>query len=291
MSSDMLLSPVTSPARTGVFSSPPLAPLSHCPLNVPFPALPFVAYSSSNRTRCSACHQPILLGDIRVDCLHLDCVSSAHVGQWLDAHPQLTRTLMRLPSLASLSVDDSKRAALLLHTLAQQCIDRNASQQPAGSGHTQRPPPLQPLSSNEHLPPIREDSLLSPTPLTPPSNHNHTHNHTHTHTHLLSPSRLIRQRTAPTSASFHFNTAAFHPSFAAVTSFTSLPAPLSSTALSMPGHKRKRVASNGTVQVVESEWPEPTLLSPVDSDSVMGGSGGSGRKKRRRSHEFVSMLT
>ena len=281
MSSDMLLSPVASSAPTRIPQSPPPAvslPIAHSSANVCFPALPFVAYSSSSRTCCSACHQPILLGDIRVDCLHLDCVSSAHVGQWLSLHPQLARSFMRLPSLASLLPEDRRRAALLLHTLAQQCIQRAAS--PPSAVASQRPPPLQPLcAAGEHLPSIREDSVLSPTPLV-------TH-------HLPSPSRMQRQRTAPTSAAFNAPIAAFLPppnSSAALSAMSGAP---SNTVLSLlPGHKRKRVASDGTVQVVESEWlHEPTLLSPVDSDSAMAGTGGGGRKKRRRSHEYVSMLT
>lgn len=267
MSSDMLLSPVSSSAPSSVPQSPP--PSVSLPLSLPspdacFPALPFVAYSSSNRSRCSACHQPILLGDIRVDCLHLDCVSSAHVSEWLSSHPQLARSFMRLPSLASLSPEDRRRAALLLHTLAQQPIHRSTS--PPHTAAIQRPPSLQPLcvAGSEHLPPIREDSLLSPTPLTA--------------THLASPSRLHRHRTTP----------------AAVCGSSGWMAAVSGGG---SGGKRKRVASDGTVQVVDGggggEWLHEStlLLSPVDSDSAMASAGGSGRKKRRRSQEYVSMLT
>ena len=178
---------------------------------------------------------------------------------------------MRLPSLALLSPEDRRRTALLLHTLAQQCIQRNGL--PASTGGMQRPPPLQPLcTAGEHLPPIREDSVLSPTPIN----------------HLSSPLRLQRQRTAPNTVAFH-DTSTFHPSYTGIAGFTTA-ATANSGGMGLPGHKRKRVASDGTVQVVDSEWREPTLLSPVESDSAMAGAGGSGRKKRRRSHEYVSML-
>ena len=267
MSSDMLLSPVSSSAHFTVPQSPPppvSLPLLHSSPDACFPALPFVAYSSSNRSRCSACHQPILLGDIRVDCLHLDCVSASHVSQWLLCHPQLARSFMRLPSLASLLPEDRRRAALLLHTLAQQCLQRTASP-PAGAN--QRPPPLQPLlCTSEHLPSIREDSLLSPISL---------------HSHLLSPTRLQRQRSAPAAAA----------SPTSITLYQPYPAIAASGGMSAHAHKRKRLASDGTVQVVDSEWLDPTLLSPVDSDSAMAAGSGSGRKKRRRSHDYVSMLT
>ena len=196
---------------------------------------------------------------------------------------------MRLPSLSELLPEDRKRAALLLHTLAQQCMQR-ASSPPANI--MSRPPLLlQPLSTtSDHLPSILEDSVLSPPRVI---------------NHLPSPSRLFqRQRTAPNTPHYQpaISSTPTHP-YAAATLPTAAAASVSNGSAMLPSAKRKRVASDGSVQVVDSsseavwEWGESNaslLLSPAagDTDSAMaGGGGGSGRKKRRRSRDYVSMLT
>ena len=95
----------------------PFAYPAPTPVAIP---LPYIAYASSSRTRCSACHLLILHGDIRVDSFHLDCITAAHVHAWQRSHPALLRrSLSRLPSLASLTPEDRRRVLFLLSTLAQ----------------------------------------------------------------------------------------------------------------------------------------------------------------------------